>query len=225
MHNPARVRTGSRDYSHARPAREAPQQAVREAGTGDDPIPAGWRTLAPRCKTYQPYATGRLRSRRRHGGGPGAGVAGGRFPLPAHRPVRLPVRLRDDRACRAERQRGVALPAPYGLTQRVRLDPGPRCRRISAGAGRHHGPRRASLPAGHHGPRDELGDADRLDHRARPAAHWPLAPRARPLHHAPPSADGLRGGSHPAAPRALRERRGAAHPRLRARLRLRQGSG
>ena len=117
------------------------------------------------------------------------------------------------------------MPPAHGLAQRVRLDPGSRCGRLSSRTGRHHGPRCPSVPARHHDSRNELGDRHWLDHRARPAAHRPLAPRARPLDHPSPRAHRLRGRPHPAAPRALRERRGTAEPRLRAGLRLRHGAG
>ena len=42
------------------------------------------------------------------------------------------------------------------------------------------------VPPGHHGARDELGDRQRLDHRARRPADRPVAPRRRPVEHASP---------------------------------------
>ena len=98
-------------------------------------------------------------------------------PVPADRRLRLPVRLRDDRAGRARRQRRVAVPAADGLAERVRRAPGPRRRLVPARPDRRQGPRRPALPAGHDGARDELGHERRLDGRARRAADRPVAPR------------------------------------------------
>ena len=81
---------------------------------------------------------------------------------------------------------------------------------------RRGGARRAPLPAGHDGARDQLGHPRRLDHRARRAADRAVAPRGRALHHPPPLAHRLRRRPRAAAPGAVRERRGAAEPRLRA---------
>ena len=111
--------------------------------------------------------------------------------------------------------------AADGLAQRVRRDPRPRRRRLSAGPRRCGGPGRAPLPAGHDGAGDQLGHARRVDHRARRAADRPLAPRGRALHHPSPLAHRLRRRPRVAAPGAVRERRGAGEPRLRARVRLR----
>ena len=74
------------------------------------------------------------------------------------------------------------MPAAARLAERVRRDPRPRRRATSAS-----GPPTSTVPAarrylpGHDGARDELGDADRLDHRPRRAAHRALAPRGRAL--------------------------------------------
>ena len=93
---------------------------------------AGARGGAARCSGE------RVRGRRRRG--PGSVV-------PADRPVRLPVRLRDLRAGGAERQRRVALPAALRLAERVRRDPRPRRRRLPPRPGRRGGARRPPLPA------------------------------------------------------------------------------
>ena len=78
-----------------------------------------------------------------------------------------------------------------------------------------------ALPAGHDDPRDELGLAGRLDHRAGRDAAGPLATRERALEDPAPAADRLRHQPRPAAHGPLRERRDAAHPGLRAGVRLR----
>ena len=59
------------------------------------------------------------------------------LPVPSDRGLRLPLRLRDHGARRAERQRRVAVPAAIGLAERVRRDPRPRRRRVPPRAGRH----------------------------------------------------------------------------------------
>ena len=89
------------------------------------------------------------------------------------------------------------------------------------------GPSDIAVPAarrylpGTNGPRDELGLADRLDHRSRRAPHGSVAARRGAIAHAAPAADRLRRQPHPAADGPLRERRDAADLRLRAGLRLR----
>ena len=113
------------------------------------------------------------------------------------------------------------MPAALRLAERLRLRARPRRRHLPAGAGRPRGAGRAPLPARDDGAGDELGDERRLDHRARRPPHRPLAPRARPLPHAPPGAHRLRRRPRAAAPDPLRERRGAGDARLRAALRLR----
>ena len=96
-----------------------------------------------------------------------------------HRRLRLPVRLRELRARRAERQRRVAVPAADGLAERLRA---PSSTATPAASG--SAPTDVMVPAarrylpGHDDPRDELGDADRLDHRARRPADRAVAPRA-----------------------------------------------
>ena len=150
---------------------------------------------------------------------PDRGVTASPFPPIAEYGV--PVRLRDLRAGRAERQRRVAVPAALRLAERVRGDPRPRRRRLPARPGRRRGAGRAPLPARHERPRDELGHDRRLDHRARRAPDRALAPRARPLAHAPPRADRLRRRPRAAADGPLRERRDPGDDGLRAALRLR----
>ena len=93
------------------------------------------------------------------------------------------------------------------------------------------GPTGVRVPAGrrylpgHDGARDELGDARRLDGRPRRAADRPVAPRQRPVAHAPPHADRLRRRPRPPAHGAVRQRRGPARARVRARVRLRRRAG
>ena len=55
-------------------------------------------------------------------------------PFPPIADYALPVRLRDDGAGRAERQRRVDVPAAHGLAERLRRDPRPRRRRRSGSA-------------------------------------------------------------------------------------------
>ena len=66
-------------------------------------------------------------------------------------------------------------------------------------------------------PRDDVGHAHGLGHRARRAAHRPVAPRRRALAHAPPLADRLRRRPRPAAHAALRQRPGRDAHGVRAR--------
>ena len=83
-----------------------------------------------------------------------------------------------DRAGRAERQRRVAVPAAAWTRRACSARSStatPGCFRL--GPADVDGARRAALPAGHDGARDELGHARRLDHRARRAADRPVAPR------------------------------------------------
>ena len=54
--------------------------------------------------------------------------------LSTHRRLRVPVRLRDDGAGRAERQRRVDVPAAHGLAERLRRDPRPPRAAASASA-------------------------------------------------------------------------------------------
>ena len=63
--------------------------------------------------------------------------------------IRLPVGLRDHRADRAERERGMAVPAADRLAERVRRDPGPVRRRVPARPGRGTVPVGPPLPARH----------------------------------------------------------------------------
>ena len=74
------------------------------------------------------------------------------------------------------------------------------------GAGGHRGARGPALPAGHDGPRDDVGHPHGLGHRARRAAHRALAPRRRALEHAPALADRQRRRPRAAAHDALRQR-------------------
>ena len=113
------------------------------------------------------------------------------------------------------------MPAAHGRAQRLRCDPRPRRRQLSARSGGQRRAGRPSLPPGHAGAGDELGHLDRLgDHPRRPAdgslARGPPAAErllARP--------DRLCRGRHPHPHGPLRERRGPGHARLRARVRLR----
>ena len=142
-------------------------------------------------------------------------------PLPAHSRLRLPVRLRGDRAGRVQRQRRVDVFAAHGLAQHLRGDARPRRGRLSFRAGGRPGSSRAPLSAGHDGARNQLGHAGRLDHRARRAAHRPLASRSDDRPPASSRADRLRSRAHPAAHRPVRQWRGPAQSGVRAGLRLR----
>ena len=95
----------------------------------------------------------------------------------------------------------------------------------SASARRPQRPGGPPLPPGHDGPGDELGHAERLDHRSRRPAHGAVAPRGRALEDAPPRADRLRRRARAAAHRPLRQRRGAGRHGLRADVRLRTPPG
>ena len=142
--------------------------------------------------------------------------------VPADRRLRVPVRLRDDRAGRAERERRVAVPAEDGLAERVRRDPRPRCRRLPARPGRCERPGRPTLHPGHDGPRDELGDADGLGHRPRCAEHRAVASRHRALAQPPALADRPRRRPRDAADDRVRPGLGGDQARVRARVRLRR---
>ena len=96
--------------------------------------------------------------------------------------------------------------APLRLALDVRLHARPRRRAVPARAGRHDGARRPPLPAGHDGPGDHVGHADGLGHRPRRPADRALAPRQRPLAHAPALADGHGRRPRAAAHDALRQR-------------------
>ena len=130
----------------------------------------------------------------------------GRKPLSADRGLRVPLGLR-----------GRALVAPSGNVEWMclpRMD-GPSifgamldrdAGSLQARAGRHRGARGPPLPAGHDGPRDDVGHAHRLGHRPRRAADRAVAPRRRALAHAPPLADRHRRRPRAAAHDALRQR-------------------
>ncbi len=119
----------------------------------------------------------------------------------------------------------MAVPAPDGLTQRVRGDPRPRCRGVPDRPGRGDRPGRQALPAGDHGAGDQLGHADRVAGRARRAPHGAMAPRRRAVANAPPHTDGLRRRSCPAADRPVHGRRGTGETGVRAGVRLRPHPG
>ena len=186
---------------------------------GDAPGPDAPASLV-RPDAGEPHAAARPARRRAPGGRRvrriDADGAVGASPFPPDRRLRLPVRLRDHGAGRAERQRRVDVPAADGLAERVRRDPRPRRRQLPPRSRRRGGAGGPALPARHDGARDQLGHPRRLDHRARRAADRPVAPRGRALHHPPPLAHRLRRRPRAAAPGALRERRGAGEPRLRA---------
>ena len=124
-----------------------------------------------------------------------------------------------------ERRDRVAVPAAHRLTERVRRAAGPRRRLVPARPVRRQRPRRAPLPAGHDGARDQLGHRLGLDHRARRAADRRLAPRGRPLRHAPPRPHRLRRRPRAAAHDPLRQRPGRDRHGLRAGVRLRHQAG
>ena len=113
------------------------------------------------------------------------------------------------------------VPAPDGLAERVRLDPGPVGRRLPPRPGRDPRPGRPPVPARDDGAGDQLGHPDRVAGGARRADDGSLAPRERAVPHPPPDADRLRRRPRAAAHHPLRHRRGPGHVRVRAGLRLR----
>ena len=155
------------------------------------------------------------------GGGPFGEDVRRLLALPAHRRLRVPVRLRGDGAGRAERRGRVDVPAPDGLPEHLRRAAGPRRRLVPVRPGGHDGPGRPALPAGHHGPGDQLGLRRGLAGGPRLPGDGAVAARPPGPQHAPPAADRLRRRAHPAAHRAVHERLGPAQHGLRARLRLR----
>ena len=142
--------------------------------------------------------------------------------VPADRPVRVPVRLRDLRPGGAERQRGVALPAPLRLAERVRR----RSSTATPAGSASVPPTWTCRPTAATCPGTMV-----LETSWGTRGGWiivrdvlligPVAPRRRPLPHPPPLAHRLRRRSRAAAAGALRERRGAGAPGLRAGVRLR----
>ena len=98
-----------------------------------------------------------------------------RQPVPPDRGLRVPVRLRGQRARRAQRQRRVDVP-PRRTADRCSARYSIAMPAVQ-GRARPASVPRPPLSAGHDDPRDDLGDADRLGRRARPAADRALAPR------------------------------------------------
>ena len=73
----------------------------------------------------------------------------------------------------------------FDSPQRLRRDPRPARRLVPGRAAGRHGAGRPPLPARDDDPGDQLGHADRLDHRARRAADRAVAPRGRPVRDLP----------------------------------------
>ena len=106
-------------------------------------------------------------------------------PLHADRRVRLHQRRRGVGTAVAQRRRGVDVRSAVRLAERLRQHPRPARRLVQDRARRRHGARRRPLPARHDDLGDQLGYADRLDHRPRRAADRSVAPRERPVQDLP----------------------------------------
>ena len=113
------------------------------------------------------------------------------------------------------------MPAAARLGQRVRRAARPRRGELPLRPHGHHGARLAALHPGHHGARDHLDGADRLDGGARRARDRSLAPRPRARELAPPPAGRLRRRARAAEARPLRAGHRRAEHAVRARVRLR----
>ena len=143
-------------------------------------------------------------ARRRRGGPPvtrvGARPRRHGEPVPADRGLRLPVRLRDVRARRAERRTssGCACRASTRRASSARCSTATPAASASARPTSRCPPRAATCP-GTKVLETSWGTQRRLDHRARRAADRAVAPRGRPLAHPPPRADRLRRRPRPAA--------------------------
>ena len=146
-------------------------------------------------------------------------------PVPAHRGLRVPVRLRDQLPHRAQRRGGVDVPAPAGRAQRVQRParPGRGC--VPARPLRRDGAGGAAVPAGQPDAGDHLADPHRLAHRARRALHGAVAQRGRAVAYPPQVPHRLRRRALPAAHRQVRQRRGGRLDDLRAGVRLRPDRG
>ena len=117
-----------------------------------------------------------------------------------------PFAQRVDGAGGTQRQRRMVVLTAGRFAERLRRAARPPRGRVPARTDRRHRAGRTAIPAGDHGPRDELGHGNRVADRTRPVAHRSLAPREGAVEDAPTRADGLRRGPRTSAHRSMRER-------------------
>jgi hypothetical protein len=141
-------------------------------------------------------------------------------PLPSHRRLRVPVRLRGVRARRARRRRRVALPSETGRAQRLRSPPRPLRGHLRVRPVRRRRSEQPALSAGQPRARDDLADPDRLAAGSRLSRDAALGGRDAPGL-LPSPAWGLRRRGRAPAYCHLHRRRRRGRPQLRPTVRLR----